>query len=91
MNDFDLCSKIWSEYESLVDYMTENDVYEIVKKNERFFNGRHWDGLSSSYFSKPTMNLLQRIGKYQIANLGSNDVGILTMLLIFPFIIIILQ
>ena len=77
MNDFDLCSKIWSEYESLVDYMTENDVYEIVKKNERFFNGRHWDGLSSSYFSKPTMNLLQRIGKYQIANLGSNDVGIL--------------
>ena len=50
MNDFDLCSKIWSEYESLVDYMTENDVYEIVKKNERFFNGRHWDGLSSSYF-----------------------------------------
>lgn len=73
----ELCLKIWEEYQSLVNYMVENNVYDTVKTNERFFNGNHWEGLKDIQISKPTMNLLQRIGKYQIANLGSNDVGIL--------------
>lgn len=69
--------KIWDEYQKLVTYLTDNDVYDTVKKNEDFFQGRHWEGVSErSGIAKPTMNALQRIGKYQIAMLSSNDVGI---------------
>ena len=68
--------KIWSEYQTLTEYLTENDVYNVVKKNEKFYDGRQWDGAKADNIAKPTMNRLQRIGKYQIASLSSNDVGV---------------
>ena len=67
--------EIWNEYQSLTTYLTENDVYNVVKKNEKFYDGRQWDGAKADNIAKPTMNRLQRIGKYQIASLSSNDVG----------------
>ena len=67
---------IWNEYQSLTEYLTEHDVYNVVKKNEKFYDGRQWDGAKADNIAKPTMNRLQRIGKYQIASLSSNDVGI---------------
>jgi len=68
---------IWSEYQKGITYLTENNVYNTVKKNEDFFCGRHWEGMADNVnIAKPTMNILQRIGKYQIAMLSSNDVGI---------------
>lgn len=68
--------KIWSEYQKLVSYMEEKDVYNIVKKNEDFYDGRQWEGLPVSNTTyKATMNNLQRIGKYQISMLSSNDIG----------------
>lgn len=69
-------SEIWSEYQQLTSYLTEHDVYNIVKKNEKFYDGIQWDGVNADYIAKPTMNRLQRIGKYQIASLSSNDVGV---------------
>lgn len=68
--------EIWSEYEKLNDYLTKNDIFNIVKKNEEFYDGRQWGDLNPSTIPKPTMNRLQRIGKYQISMLSSNDVGI---------------
>ena len=68
--------EIWSEYQQLTSYLTEHDVYNIVKKNEKFYSGIQWDGANADYIAKPTMNRLQRIGKYQIASLSSNDVGV---------------
>ena len=67
---------IWTEYQSLTEYLTEHDVYNVVKKNEKFYDGRQWDGAKADNIAKPTMNRLQRIGKYQIASLSSNDVGV---------------
>lgn len=68
--------EIWNEYENLNEYLTKNDMYSIVKKNEEFYDGRQWGEISASSIAKPTMNRLQRIGKYQISMLSSNDVGI---------------
>ena len=68
---------IWEEYQRIVSYMTEKKVYQIVKKNEDFFEGRHWEGMADNVeIAKPTMNILQRIGKYQIAMLSGNDIGV---------------
>ena len=68
--------EIWNEYQSLTEYLTRNDIYNIVKKNERYYGGRQWEGSNLDNIAKPTMNKLQRIGKYQIASLSSNDVGV---------------
>lgn len=73
-----ICDKIWGEYNSLTEYMNEQNVYNTVKKNERFYNGKHWEGLSSkSKNSTPTMNLLQRVGRTLIATICSDDIGIM--------------
>lgn len=69
-------NEIWNEYQSLTEYLNVHDVYNIVKRNEKFYDGRQWDGAKADNIAKPTMNRLQRIGKYQIACLSSNDVGI---------------
>ena len=74
--------EIWSEYQQLTSYLTEHDVYNIVKKNEKFYSGIQWDGANADYIAKPTMNRLQRIGKYQIASLSSNDVGVAVLRLV---------
>ena len=70
--------EIWEEYEKLTAYLTEENVFETVEKNEDFYRGKQWEGLADGpdNIAKPTMNTLQRIGKYQIAMLTSNDIGI---------------
>lgn len=66
---------IWNEYTKLTDYLTSKDIFSIVKRNEEFYDGRQWGNVGGN-IAKPTMNRLQRIGKYQISMLSSNDVGI---------------
>lgn len=69
--------KIWNEYETINEYLLKNNIFEIVKKNEDFYNGRQWGHMEGKVNqATPTMNRLQRIGKYQISMLSSNDVGI---------------
>ena len=68
---------IWKEYEQINEYLLKNNIFAIVKKNEDFYNGRQWGALEGKTDqATPTMNRLQRIGKYQISMLSSNDVGI---------------
>lgn len=70
-------AQIWEEYQKLVEYLTQEKIFKIVEKNERFFQGKQWEGLDDDAdIAKPTMDNLQRIGKYQIAMITSNDVGI---------------
>lgn len=67
--------EIWSEYKKLTEYLTQEGVYENVKKNEKFFRGYQWGEGTGSILAKPTMNKLQHIGKYQVACIVSDDVG----------------
>ena len=69
--------EIWSEYEDLASYLVRHNVYEIVKTNERFYEGRQWEGLNeNSMMPKPVFNVLQRAGKFMVATIGSNDIAI---------------
>lgn len=69
-------SKVWKEYQEIVQYMTSNDVYNTASKNELFFRGKQWNGVDSTDIAKPVMNKLQRIGKHQISMITSKDVGV---------------
>lgn len=69
--------EVYNEYQKLNEYLTKNNVFEIVRQNEAFFEGKQWDGLDSkSTMPKPVFNVLQRAGKYMVATIGSNDIAI---------------
>lgn len=69
--------EIWQEYEKIVEYLNSREVFTTVEQNEKFFEGRQWDGLeTNSAMPKPVFNVLQRAGKFMVATIGSNDIAI---------------
>lgn len=70
---------IWAEYQSLTQYLYRHHVYDIVKMNENFYDGRQWEGLETNNFPTPVFNVLQRAGKFMVATIGSNDIAIMML------------
>ena len=68
--------QIWKEYQDGVQYLTNNNIYEITKINENFYDGRQWEGVENTSLPKPVINILQRVVKYLVATVSSNDVAI---------------
>ena len=68
--------EIWAEYQKGVQYLSNLNIYEIVKRNENFWDGRQWEGLKTENLPTPVFNVLQRCGKYMVATIGSNDIAI---------------
>lgn len=57
-------------------YNESLDLYEIVKKNERFFSGDQWNGLKAPDIETPTLNFLERVVTYFLSMISSDDIGI---------------
>ena len=66
---------IWKEYIRGVDYNTQIDLYETVKKNENFFIGKQWEGVNAPDLEKPVLNFLKRVTTYFISMIVSDDVA----------------
>lgn len=71
----DTISKIWGEYEQGVRYKEAIGLYETVRRNERFFLGRQWEGVNAPDIDKPVFNVLKRVINYFIAMLVSDNIG----------------
>lgn len=69
-------NKIWNEYSELQSYLEQRNIYEKVKTNENFYDGRQWEGVKSDSLPKPVINIIQRVVKYFIATLSTNDIAI---------------
>ncbi len=69
-------SLVWSRYSKGSEYLYNKNVYETVKTNEDFYDGRQWKGLENSSMPTPVFNVLQRAGKFMVATIGSNDIAI---------------
>ena len=67
---------IWVQYSKIQEYCREKNLFEIVKTNENFYDGRQWEGVKADNLPKPVINILQRVVKYMIATLSSNDVAV---------------
>ena len=48
--------------------------YENVKQCENFVEGKQWEGLKSKHLRPITMNVLDPIVHYKVAQIVSNDV-----------------
>ena len=68
--------QIWGEYQKGVQYLQNLNIYEIVKRNENFWDGRQWEGLDTKNLPTPVFNVLQRAGKYMVSAIGSNDIAV---------------
>lgn len=68
--------QIWNEYTKGQEYLTEHNVYETVKTNENFFDGKQWEGVKTENMPKPVVNFLQRVVKHMVALIASNEVAV---------------
>lgn len=69
--------EIWGEYEKGMEYLNKMNLFNTVDTNEKFFEGKQWDGLEvSKNMPTPVLNVLQRAGKFMVATIGSNDIAI---------------
>ena len=67
---------IWAEYQKGIEYLSNKNIYEIVRVNENFWDGKQWEGLDSKNMPTPVFNVLQRAGKFMVSTIGSNDIAI---------------
>lgn len=67
---------IWAKYRKGTEYLFRYNVYETVKVNEDFYDGKQWGDLTDGTMPTPVFNVLQRSGKFMVATLGSNDIAI---------------
>lgn len=67
---------IWSKYSTLQEYMTQHNYYDIVKRNEDFYNGKQWGEVESKSMPQPVFNVLKRVIKYFVATISTNDIAI---------------
>lgn len=68
--------KIWDEYLKGEDYHRQIDLYETVKRNERFYEGDQWEGVNAPDLEKPVINIFKRAITYIGSQIVSDDVGI---------------
>lgn len=68
--------EIWAEYSKGVQYLSNLNYYEIVKTNEKFWDGKQWEGLETKNMPTPVFNVLQRAGKFMVSTIGSNDIAV---------------
>lgn len=69
-------TEIWGEYQLLTEYLLNNNVYEEVKVNEEFYEGKQWRNLETSNIPTPVVNVLGRSCKYLVASLASNEIAV---------------
>lgn len=69
-------TEIWGEYQLLTEYLLNNNVYEEVKVNEEFYEGKQWRNLETSSIPTPVINVLGRSCKYLVASLASNEIAV---------------
>ena len=62
-----LPTKSWQQYEAGVEYKRRIGLFELVRRNERFYRGDQWYGLKNNDLPKPVFNVVRRITDFLIS------------------------
>jgi len=68
---------LWSRYQVGIDYKNAINLYETVRRNERFNAGDQWHGCPSVNLPKPVINFIERATGQKIASVLTNKIAIL--------------
>lgn len=66
---------IWEELEKGIEYNQRKNLYDTVKENQNFYQGKQWIGVNAPDLEKPVLNFLKRVVSYFVAMLVSDDVA----------------
>jgi hypothetical protein len=66
----------WDAYQTGIDFKTAIGLYETVAKNERFFAGDQWSGVSAPDLPKPVINFIKRVCQQKVAQVSANPVRV---------------
>lgn len=67
-------SEIYKEVQDGINFNTQIDLYETVKRNENFYNDKQWIGVNAPDLDKPVFNFLKPVVNYYISMLVSDDI-----------------
>ena len=73
MNDFK--TPAWSLYEAGLEYNRRIGFYEIARRNEHFYRGEQWDGVTRD-LPRPVFNVVRRIVDYLVGTLTPENLSI---------------
>lgn len=71
-----LPTKSWQQYEAGVEYKRRIGLFELVRRNERFYRGDQWYGLKNNDLPKPVFNVVRRITDFLISCVATGNIGI---------------
>ena len=70
-------NKAWLQYEAGKDYKRRIGLYETVRRNERFYRGDQWYGVSAENLPKPVFNIVRRIADYLTCAVAPGKISVL--------------
>lgn len=65
----------WELYEAGKDYNRKIGLYQTIDKNERFYRGDQWHGVTSGGLPTPVFNIFKRVINYFISSISSQSVS----------------
>lgn len=66
----------WELYEAGKDYNRKIGLYETIDKNERFYRGDQWHGVSAGGLPTPVFNIFKRVINYFISSIASQKIAL---------------
>lgn len=73
-NNFDNITTAWQQYEDGKAYNYKLGLYETVNRNNRFYSGDQWSGLTMNGLPMPIFNIFKRVANYKIASIMSQKI-----------------
>lgn len=74
MSSSETTTKDWKLYQAGLTYNEQKDIIKTAKLNTDFYEGNQWIGAKDTNLPKPTMNVLKRVGSYDIASLTEKPI-----------------
>ncbi len=69
-------SSDWELYEAGKSYNRKIGLYETIDKNERFYRGDQWHGVTSGGLPTPVFNIFKRVINYFISSISSQEIAL---------------
>ena len=65
-------TKIWDRYQQGLSYQSKIKLLPTIDKNERFYSGNQWEGITANKLPTPILNVTKRVVDYKISAVMSD-------------------
>jgi len=69
-------TKVWSDYDNAKNYKSGENIYNITRRNERYYAGDQWRGVKRGDLNTLTFNFIEQLVDVKVSTLMSNPLTI---------------